>query len=526
MLFKKTLKVASATALWMVALLGTNSAMAQTMLPTYSAEALVEGAGAMGFGINSAANLTAALAVTDPGVQFDLAQTGDGTNLYLRVSPTGMSFATGALPSIQVDTKAMATDTAWTAGTPVTGATATMTPGGALLYTIAGEAGRLNAGAIRFLATITQRDADGDDEAEVSAVGTAGLTMALYKDQRDGYLGSANHLLSGSTAFFHVAPSVKVSSATGAEPAGRTASAEAQFRQFIADDRNGMKTSLGGFNVTVNTAHLSAAGTALNTLVVDDGDDATEDPIDLAAVYAAVGINTMMSSSKFYGADGQGFAYASKFELNSMADCSGTGPGGAGTTGITSYPGMEVDEGEDEPDANEVVGGIAPNPWYLCVTVDADNEETIPRGDIRMDIALGDGTAANMTRLVSPAAANMMGIHVAMIDHDGTTVQVPYVTTFENYNQRLVIVNRSKNDVYFTVSFTTEDEAMATPETTDKMMVGGSMTRVLKMSDLVTFTGKTRGSATVVLQTGPGSVDVATTIVHQMTGATDTIVLH
>ena len=544
MLFKTTLKVASATALWMVALLGANSAMAQAMIPTYSAEALIEDAGATMFGVNSPTNLTAALPVANPGVQFDLSQTGAENNLYLRVAPVGMGFVEGRLPSIVVQTKAAPTEATpmpafVDSGSAVLGTAATMAPGGAMLYTIEGVADRLNAAQIQFLATITAATGADEDEATVSGVGTAGVTMTLYDDERDGYLGNANSLVSGSTNFFHVQPSVKVASAT-ATPTRRTASAEAQFRQFVERDRTGMKTGLGGFHVTVDTMHRNAAGVTLAVAhtPVDDGDDTTDEVLDMNAVYAAVGINTAMSSSKFYGEDGQGFDYASKFELNSEADCSGHGPGGVGTTGgVTSYPGMEVKEGEDAPDPNEVIGGIAPNPWYLCVTVDADNEDTIPMGNILMDVTLADSAGATMTRLVSPGAANMTGVHVSEIEHDGTTVQIPYVSTYDQYNQRLVIMNRGKSDVHFSVEFQTEEEngdgeaIMVTSENPATMLVtggmlvaGGGQTTVMRMRDLVTIENSDRASATVVLQAGASSVDVATTIVNTNDGSTDTIV--
>ena len=34
-----------------------------------------------------------------------------------------------------------------------------------------------------------------------------------------------------------------------------------------------------------------------------------------------------------------------------------------------------------------------------------------------------------------------------MIKHDGTTVNIPFLTSYDGYVQRLVIVNRNKNDV-------------------------------------------------------------------------------
>ena len=533
MLFKKTVKAASAAALWMVALMGANSAMAQ-MLDTYSAETLTAAAGTKDFPVESAADMTAHLAIAKAGVRFDLSEATDTEQLFLRVAPSGMKFAAGANPTIVLQTAADAaavTAGTWTTAAGAVAAAGEDANGDALTFAIGQSGGTAvvrTAHAVRFLATITARTGDGaGSEALVSSPGTAGITLALYEKERDAYLGEGTPLATGGANFFNVMSSIEVKGATAAA-VKRTAASTEQFRQFIADDRTGMKTSLGGFDVQVNAKHLIAStglSLAATHTPADDGDAATEEVLNLAAVYTAVGIDTAKSSSKFSGAGGQGFAYASKFELNSEGDCSGTGPS-PGKTGITSYPGMEVDEGEDAPDPNEVVGGIAPNPWHLCVTVDADNTETIPMGGIDMDVTLADNVAATMTRLVSPAASSVMGMRVANIVHDGTTVQIPYVTTYEGYTQRIVIMNRAKNDVNYTLTFQTEEGITAMPGEVTGTAMGG-MTTVLKVDELdITLEGgKTRASATLILTGSPGTIDVAITQVNKMDQSTDTVVL-
>ena len=104
MLFKKTLKVASATALWMVALLGATSAMAQATLPTFSAEALTREAGATAFGVNSGTGGFTANLVVNERLQYYMST--EGRNVYARVSPSGMAFvATDAKrPRLRIDT--------------------------------------------------------------------------------------------------------------------------------------------------------------------------------------------------------------------------------------------------------------------------------------------------------------------------------------------------------------------------------------------------------------------------------------
>ncbi len=48
----------------------------------------------------------------------------------------------------------------------------------------------------------------------------------------------------------------------------------------------------------------------------------------------------------------------------------------------------------------------------------------------------------------------------------------------------------------------------------------------IKATDLVTFTGGTRGTATIEIEAQTGSLKVVTQIVDLGTGMTDTILLH
>ena len=529
MLFKKTFKAASAATLWMVALLGVNSAMAQT-LDTYSAEALTaSSATATMYGVNSTTDLSATMTAGERVAYY--MRVGGTRNVYVRVSASGMAFAEGNEPDLFIDEGTANATTGvieFAVSSQEIGGRAAAS-GGGFRWAVSDQDDNDDADALRLRVVV---EADGADtpEALVSSVGQAGVSISVYDTEEDAHFAEGTpHQGPTSTPMFNVASSVKVGTAT-ADPEEHTASAAAQFRQLT--DGPG-KYSLGGFNVTVAEGHLNAAGVSLRMVALAGEVDA-EQELTMAekhVLYTQVGIARTMSSSKFRGADGQGFAYASSFELNSEPNCSGHGPMGADSdaTGIGSYPGMEVEEGEDAPNANEVIGGIAANAWHLCVGIAEDNEETIPEGDIMMDIAL----AADMVnRLVSPSAASMDGFHVASIEHDGTTVQIPYVTTYENYNQRLVINNRSKVDAYFTVEFQTEaenaagDAIMVTSDNpTGMMTAAGGQTTVLRMADLVTIENATRAAATVVIQAGPATVDVATTIVSKNDGSTDTIIL-
>lgn len=111
------------------------------------------------------------------------------------------------------------------------------------------------------------------------------------------------------------------------------------------------------------------------------------------------------------------------------------------------------------------------------------------------------------------------------ITKNGTTVQVPYLTTFSDYNQRLVLVNRGSKDATYKVTFTPEAAVTAAAGTAATGTVAAGKTLVLKAVDLVTLTGGTRTAATVNLSAVTGNIDAATTSVNLSDKSTDTVKL-
>jgi hypothetical protein len=109
--------------------------------------------------------------------------------------------------------------------------------------------------------------------------------------------------------------------------------------------------------------------------------------------------------------------------------------------------------------------------------------------------------------------------------HNGTTVQLPYLTTFADYNQRLVIVNRGTSDATYSVTFTSEATATATAGTAATGTVAAGTTSSIKVSDIVTMTGLTRTAATIVIVAPTANLSVATNQVNLSDGSTDTVVL-
>ena len=67
-------------------------------------------------------------------------------------------------------------------------------------------------------------------------------------------------------------------------------------------------------------------------------------------------------------------------------------------------------------------------------------------------------TAFSASKFVPMPAPAALGA----IMRNGTTVHIPYITQFANYNQRIVIVNRGAEAAY-SMSFMSEDRVMVTP---------------------------------------------------------------
>jgi hypothetical protein len=155
----------------------------------------------------------------------------------------------------------------------------------------------------------------------------------------------------------------------------------------------------------------------------------------------------------------------------------------------------------------------------LCVTV--DGTEVVPiAGPYTASLALASADAT----FVSPLAVQTGSY--GSIAHNGTTVELPYLTTFEDYNQRVVIVNRGATDADYSTTFTSESDATATAGTAATGTVAAGTTASIKVTDMVTMTGKTRTAGTLVIVAPDASVSVATNQVNLSDGSTDTVVVN
>ena len=145
---------------------------------------------------------------------------------------------------------------------------------------------------------------------------------------------------------------------------------------------------------------------------------------------------------------------------------------------------------------------------YFCVTLAADDV-----------IAKGAYSAAMSVNTDITGA-------IGSIKYDTTTIEVPYITTYDGYNQRIFIDNRGSTAAYYSTTFTTESGVTAAAGASGTGTLPANTMSVVKVADLVTLTGGTRGSATMEIEAQSSSIFVTSQIVDLGTGVTDTQSLH
>jgi hypothetical protein len=177
-------------------------------------------------------------------------------------------------------------------------------------------------------------------------------------------------------------------------------------------------------------------------------------------------------------------------------------------------------------------GALAPNIYLLCVNVDVtgpmSNMYPIPNGDYSATAHFKTGTNV----LEASQMAGMEG-DLASIKRNGASVEIPYLTTSEKHNQRLIIVNRGTRPVAITsITFTTEggtdvelSETAQAAMDAGLLVVPGNSTYVARMDQTIVVTGDSRRTAaSIAFAATPGALSVATAQINLSDGSTDTVV--
>lgn len=504
MLFKNAMKAASAAALWMVALLGANSAMAQTtlsftdattgMTPVFSAEILA--------GTGSAYPVTVSGGLEIGGAAFGtLTSVINKSNaVYIRLDAGGvLKLVAAAAPGLGVG--AAGSETAVEAADVSLDA-----KGNYVIYTIDMDADRTGA----HVAAVTF----GAGSIQVTGVGTGTVRLRAYDDIRDAIDGDA--ALTGFD-YRRAALTVARSFSVMAAKAMQTATVVSGFTQFSG--AAGGK-SLGGLKIHVACHFDPTSGDRVGATACDPAADPPTFPL-----LTDVNIDTAVNRSGIVVSGDGGFGFAPKasqlglFPGSMAAGNTPANPCG-GTRMAVAFT-KKMADGMDDP-SGPVSGALAVGTLNLCATVSTNPPNTvrIPEGDYMATVT---AAAAAAGRPFPPQGA--MDLMIGTIEHDGTTVNIPYLTSHMGYTQRIVITNRNKQDVSYMLTFQTEGDGTADPMYIEGMAMG-EMNTVIKVAEHVTFMNPTRASGTLDIVSTPTMVDVATTMVNKMDESTDTVVLH
>ena len=173
---------------------------------------------------------------------------------------------------------------------------------------------------------------------------------------------------------------------------------------------------------------------------------------------------------------------------------------------------------------------LPPNVYLLCVNIDITGPDTaatpIPESTYTAKAYLKRGAEI-------PAAMVGEGT-VGSITRNGAYVEIPYLTTSEKHNQRLILVNRGNSPIPITgIELTAEDgvDVMLTDEAqmdldAGMMVIPGNSSITRSINEVITFTseGARRTAATINFFGVRSSISVATTQVNRSDSSTDTVV--
>jgi hypothetical protein len=356
---------------------------------------------------------------------------------------------------------------------------------GANLITKA-SGGAAEGTSVVFAVTVDTADAEQDDvislalaDLGISATAGVGITYSLYESASGAAAGGTTGRLATVTLANAITTGTALTTSYNANNV--TADVETGFLEFTT----GTDVSLGNVEVTADADFLAAN----DSLAVD----LTDLIVEADSVVTPAGNFT-------FGAENDGAVFY--FDLNSNA---------------------AYDAGEEVLDADDAVQDFALDDvngidLRVAVTGDEADEYKIPVAAYTADV---DFEPAADVAFGATSATGALGT----ISRNGTVVQVPYLTTYEAYNQRLVIVNRSGTAAEYALDFTEEAGVTTTKKAAATGTLAPNETKIIKATDLVTITGSTRTAATLTVVASTSDIDVATTTVNLADQATDTVVL-
>lgn len=154
--------------------------------------------------------------------------------------------------------------------------------------------------------------------------------------------------------------------------------------------------------------------------------------------------------------------------------------------------------------AVNITGGTE---YWLCVE-NGTKKDTIKRGSYSVTLVDDKITAT-----------------LGEFTYDTTSVAVPYLTTYTDYNQRIYLINSGSTAAKYTTSFRSEDGVTAVAGTAATGTIPAGKMISIKAADLVTLTGKTRTSASIEIEAAKDNIKGTSQTVNLGDSSTDTLEL-
>jgi hypothetical protein len=315
-----------------------------------------------------------------------------------------------------------------------------------------------------------------NDDLALTGTGNASIQMRIFANAPDA-VNQTGALVNKSGALVSQVSAIT----TAFTPANPVADVANSFTDFVTSLTEG---NLG--SVTLTLATVLAADDGLAVARADVIADAT-------STYVVTGdFSTALTAGK--GA----------VSLDTGSNCT------------TSATAMVVNTGGTTATLTNTTPLANATPMFLCL-----------KPDPAVAIAATDAYSATLT-----AAAGANGTYAAKtgalgsISRNGTTLEIPYMTTFADYNQRLIMTNNAATATTYSCAFTPEAGVTATAGTMGSGSIAANTTVVIKATDLVTLVGGTRTAARCTLLSQSTSIDAATTIVNLSDKSTDTYTIN
>ena len=301
-------------------------------------------------------------------------------------------------------------------------------------------------------------------------------------------------------------------------PASVTADVGVGFRWFVNPDAMARESTPNVSGVGLGTA---AAAPNMEGGVIDatTGDTVT----NAGLIDAAMGMRVAVSGD---------FSVGALDVVDPMADANndGSADGCPNRVGSEETPMMGTLQPTEDDPTTAMSAWMAPGTYQLCLEVDVAGPMSNPTAIPATEYTASVYTRVTDTAMPSAGAEGTIGV----IGRNGASVDIPFLTTYEQHNQRLIIVNRGANPITITdIAFQTEDGteaslselAMAAAMIPGAGEIGSGETAVHSVKQMLSITGEsTRTAATLSFNGRSQDITVATTLVNPEIRATDTVV--